>query len=461
MGHSQSKNEMDYKAEEDVPRSSLARSASRFKRYSKELRKGGPHRVDSGYDSWASNNPVREEPKDVVHEPTSFSGRTLSTESAVQPSHDSLPSASESLRRLRRKRVQHFSLRGHNDVPDKSRQPERASSVFVPSQQRSSWSTISERRGTIPEETYSSYERISPILARRTSDSFEYRSAPTRSVRNDFPPDIDGSWELTDRLKVDDDEHLAYNSEPEQEPVDLYPPETPLPFEPARRTEPSTTFFEERTPSESSDRFYDFADTAAAQPPSPFNQNNPFFSLMHNPPFDPNTRSYQPPTQAGPSRKGKEPAHTIEPDSDLYQISAQDKINALIAEDIDRMYSRQFREDQDFALALTLQDEEYAETEARRIQQEMDAELFQPPTILHTCLICTDEKDLIDSFPPEVPTEKCNHSVNTCSECLQEWVKSELDSKGWDKISCPECKEVLRYAEVRAAIATDEELFSR
>lgn len=64
------------------------------------------------------------------------------------------------------------------------------------------------------------------------------------------------------------------------------------------------------------------------------------------------------------------------------------------------------------------------------------------------CAVCGDMKSLTD-FPEEWRLQ-CKHVWNTCGECVQAWIAAELESKGWDRISCPEevCKASLCHADI-------------
>lgn len=70
-----------------------------------------------------------------------------------------------------------------------------------------------------------------------------------------------------------------------------------------------------------------------------------------------------------------------------------------------------------------------------------------PVSQINTCVICTDD------FPYDnflLPTPKCAHEADYCRQCMQRMIASDLDSKGWDKIQCPDtkCKQKLSDADV-------------
>jgi hypothetical protein len=64
------------------------------------------------------------------------------------------------------------------------------------------------------------------------------------------------------------------------------------------------------------------------------------------------------------------------------------------------------------------------------------------------CVICGDEL-AFDKFPDRI-TSKCDHEANSCRKCMRKWIKTTLASKGFDKISCPECSAMLQHGEVKA-----------
>lgn len=74
------------------------------------------------------------------------------------------------------------------------------------------------------------------------------------------------------------------------------------------------------------------------------------------------------------------------------------------------------------------------------------------------CLICADTKEEI-LFPRFSPTASCTHSPNTCLECLERSIRSDLTGKIWTDIRCPECRQLLDYTDIQRY--ADEETFKR
>ena len=70
------------------------------------------------------------------------------------------------------------------------------------------------------------------------------------------------------------------------------------------------------------------------------------------------------------------------------------------------------------------------------------------------CVVCGDSKDPFD-FPAAAPTSKCDHPAQTCTECLQAWMESEIETKGCDGITCPECAQLLEHNEIQAAASAE------
>ena len=71
--------------------------------------------------------------------------------------------------------------------------------------------------------------------------------------------------------------------------------------------------------------------------------------------------------------------------------------------------------------------------------------LFPPKRL---CIICTDAKQ-IGKFPQGKITACCGHEPQVCSKDVQIWITSELESKGWQNIRCPECREPLERSDIR------------
>lgn len=55
----------------------------------------------------------------------------------------------------------------------------------------------------------------------------------------------------------------------------------------------------------------------------------------------------------------------------------------------------------------------------------------------YRCTSC-DSMRLAKFFPNYCPTNKCKHLIHTCSACLKKWIVSQLDTKSYNLIKCPE-----------------------
>ncbi|KAF2425764.1 hypothetical protein EJ08DRAFT_594135, partial [Tothia fuscella] len=63
------------------------------------------------------------------------------------------------------------------------------------------------------------------------------------------------------------------------------------------------------------------------------------------------------------------------------------------------------------------------------------------------CIVCGDSLHM-NRFPKHI-TSTCNHSINTCRNCLRTWIKTALKSNGWDKITCTECTSLLQHHDIK------------
>lgn len=74
-----------------------------------------------------------------------------------------------------------------------------------------------------------------------------------------------------------------------------------------------------------------------------------------------------------------------------------------------------------------------------------------------TCVVCRDMKEK-KSFPKHV-TQNCDHKIKSCRDCLKTWVRTQLESQGWNHIKCPECANLLTKEDMREAAS--KEIYSR
>lgn len=71
-----------------------------------------------------------------------------------------------------------------------------------------------------------------------------------------------------------------------------------------------------------------------------------------------------------------------------------------------------------------------------------------------TCIVCSDDLYPL-GFPAKPPSSECTHTVNTCTSCLEKCVAADLEGRGWQRISCPECRELLNHSDMQRAAAAD------
>ena len=133
----------------------------------------------------------------------------------------------------------------------------------------------------------------------------------------------------------------------------------------------------------------------------------------------------------------------------LQELSPNNTIHAEDSWMDSQLRSRQVQEQEklDRELCLQLQQDEEMEYQRRQEQSNMK-----------TCIICTDNLHVLE-FDIKPPTARCDHPIDTCHNCLQQWVASEFESKGWEHIKCPQCPEQLEFADMQAA--ADPEVFTR
>jgi len=76
-----------------------------------------------------------------------------------------------------------------------------------------------------------------------------------------------------------------------------------------------------------------------------------------------------------------------------------------------------------------------------------------------SCIICVEDFNTTTIRRPGWITLACLHEPSTCIDCLAKCIKSDLDSKIWNQIGCPECKAVLIYEDIKRL--ADDETFAR
>lgn len=74
------------------------------------------------------------------------------------------------------------------------------------------------------------------------------------------------------------------------------------------------------------------------------------------------------------------------------------------------------------------------------------------------CVVCSETK-VSEEFPQLPVSILCAHEPQTCSACVSSSIRSDLESKLWTEIRCPECQQRLEYMDVQRH--ADEETFVR
>lgn len=64
------------------------------------------------------------------------------------------------------------------------------------------------------------------------------------------------------------------------------------------------------------------------------------------------------------------------------------------------------------------------------------------------CIVCDAEKG-INQFPSPKKVSSHEHDANVCRACYLSHLETEIDSKTWDQVACPECPTTLTYKEVK------------
>ncbi|KAM0715097.1 hypothetical protein Q7P37_009562 [Cladosporium fusiforme] len=67
----------------------------------------------------------------------------------------------------------------------------------------------------------------------------------------------------------------------------------------------------------------------------------------------------------------------------------------------------------------------------------------------HTCL--SDRASSL--FPDYNPTATCDHLINTCKQCLRQWIESHMVGKAFTpNIQCPQCNEKMTRNDIEMAV---------
>ena len=72
----------------------------------------------------------------------------------------------------------------------------------------------------------------------------------------------------------------------------------------------------------------------------------------------------------------------------------------------------------------------------------------KPKPQKYDCTTC-DRTMASSAFPENLPTDNCEHMINTCKSCLNMWITTMLEKTTYDKLSCPECPEIMQNEDVK------------
>lgn len=72
---------------------------------------------------------------------------------------------------------------------------------------------------------------------------------------------------------------------------------------------------------------------------------------------------------------------------------------------------------------------------------------FAPLDVMD-CVVCLDKKDASE-FPDTPLTSECTHGQSVCIDCVRFTIRTELKSRLWSEIECPDCDGKLSYEAVQ------------
>ncbi|TKA74350.1 hypothetical protein B0A55_05514 [Friedmanniomyces simplex] len=78
----------------------------------------------------------------------------------------------------------------------------------------------------------------------------------------------------------------------------------------------------------------------------------------------------------------------------------------------------------------------------------------KPMPLKFDCTIC-GRALAASSLPDHLAPDHCEHLINTCKQCVKAWIAAQLDSTTYDRVSCPECPEIMTKADVKQMAAKD------
>lgn len=76
-----------------------------------------------------------------------------------------------------------------------------------------------------------------------------------------------------------------------------------------------------------------------------------------------------------------------------------------------------------------------------------------------SCLTCIEDKPFEEYY--RNITYACTRSREICEDCAVSWVKAKVEDGLWNSINCPQCPNILSYAEVSHILGPQLESFQR
>ena len=80
------------------------------------------------------------------------------------------------------------------------------------------------------------------------------------------------------------------------------------------------------------------------------------------------------------------------------------------------------------------------------------------PISEQVCKVCLESFEM-EQFPGRKLTLTCDHEATVCQSCLATSISTQLSSKIWDQINCPDCGAGLEHQDIKEF--ADEETFQR
>ncbi|EEA19945.1 RING finger protein, putative [Talaromyces marneffei ATCC 18224] len=91
-------------------------------------------------------------------------------------------------------------------------------------------------------------------------------------------------------------------------------------------------------------------------------------------------------------------------------------------------------------------------------QQEIPQPSIHPTDRLTSCNICVEDFSNTVTRPAWISIA-CAHEPSVCNICISKSIKSDLETRIWDQIRCPECQTLLIYDDIKRL--ADPETFER